>query len=132
MDLDKQLSTDLTVSESEDEIDSDIDQKTSKSDISLTNMSDQDKNEKNPVEIDFSQAKPTHTIPYDVEVTHPIPTYTPTPKKNTQDRGKRAVKFIPVSEWMFDQWRIVSKANQVVGDAMKDAMIREGLLYARK
>lgn len=131
-DLDKQLIEELTVSDSDDEMDSETEQKSSKSDISVNNIIETNKEEDNPTDIDLQKTNHTATTPYDVEITQPIPTYTPTPKKNIQERGKRAVKYIPVSEWMFDQWRIICKANQVVGEAMKVAMIKEGLLYARK
>lgn len=35
---------------------------------------------------------------------------------------------LQISEWMFDRWRIICKASQNVGDTMKEAVIKEGLL----
>lgn len=74
----------------------------------------------------------TKPNPYVPEPMKPAPSYVPTPKTTKQEKGRRVVRYIPVSEWMYDQWRIISKANQHVGNAMREAMIEEGLLYARK
>lgn len=129
----QQLIAELTVSDSEDDTEI-IPPSISNQEDSISTHSSTDsdiKNDKGQSEIGLSNTN-LHK-PYEVETVNPIPTYVPTPKSsNREDKGKRAVRFIPVSEWMFDQWRIICKANQAVGDAMKDAMIKEGLLHARK
>lgn len=134
--LDRELLSDLTVSDSEDESNPD-------KALSIVNNSKEittKNSEQNSINDSSSEISQTdHTsecnsqpIPYVAEPVRPVPSYTPTPKSNIKEPRRRAVKYIPVSEWMFDQWRIISKANQTVGDAMKEAMIQEGLLYARK
>lgn len=131
---DQQLSADLSVSDSDE--DSDIPNIPTTSDIKIHHIpSDQDSTSENTDtnsitdQEDNSTSKP---IPYEVEVKHPIPAYVPTPKQNKEETRKRAARYIPVSKWMFDQWRIICKANQRVGDAMRDAMIKEGQLHIRK
>lgn len=135
-DIDKQLSKDLTVSDSEDETINDSILNTTdtatESDNSSTNQCSINDSSSDISNTDLSLISLTKPAPYVAEPSKPIPAYIPTPKTKREEKGRRALRYIPIAEWMFDQWRIISKANQRVGDAMKTAMIEEGLLFARK
>lgn len=128
-DSDHQLLSDLAVSDSDEDIETKVPP------VKIDNSSDQSPSDQESTSDSIDSVSKTMSItkptPYEVEPTQPIPSYVPTPK-NRENVGRRAVKYIPVSEWMFDQLRIICKANQNVGEAMKNAMIQEGLLHVRK
>lgn len=132
----KLLLIELEVSDSEDEVNQDctssIKDSTDESNDTHTDQCSISDNTSEKSQTEQLIKCDTEPNPYTAEPKQPVPPYIPTPKHPKEEKRRRAVRYIPVAEWMFDQWRIISKANQAVGDAMRDAMIKEGLLHARK